>query len=72
MRTKLTAGFVKGFAPRKEREIAWDQTLPGFGLMVTGKGHRPLLQKCYSGGHLPMLYFLGRGGPDQGLVWRPG
>jgi integrase len=40
MRTKLTAGFVKGFAPRKEREIAWDQTLPGFGLMVTDKGHR--------------------------------
>ena len=40
MRTKLTAGFVEGFAPSKEREIAWDQTLPGFGLMVTGKGHR--------------------------------
>jgi integrase len=40
MRTKLTAGFVKGFVPKKEREIAWDQTLPGFGLMVTGKGHR--------------------------------
>jgi integrase len=40
MRAKLTAAFVKGFVPKKEREIAWDQTLPGFGLMVTGKGHR--------------------------------
>jgi len=40
MRTKLTAGFVKGFVPKGEREIAWDQTLPGFGLMATGQGHR--------------------------------
>jgi integrase len=40
MRTKLTAGFVKGFVPKRGREIAWDQTLPGFGLMATEKGHR--------------------------------
>jgi integrase len=40
MRTKLTAGFVKSFAPKGAREIAWDQTLPGFGLMATDKGHR--------------------------------
>src|SRR5262249_11220592 len=40
MRTKLTVGFAKSFAPKGAREIAWDRTLPGFGLVATVKGRR--------------------------------
>ena len=42
MRTKLTPAFVaRASAPQgAERAIFWDQTLPGFGLMVTASGHK--------------------------------
>jgi hypothetical protein len=37
MKTKLTPAFVKDAAasPGAERTMYWDQSLPGFGLMVT-------------------------------------
>src|SRR6516164_3437420 len=42
MKRKLTEGFVaKAKAePGAERTIYWDETEPGFGLMVTAGGHR--------------------------------
>jgi integrase len=42
MKTKLTATFTdKATAePGAERTVFWDETLPGFGLMVTKGGHR--------------------------------
>jgi integrase len=42
MRVKLTPGFVirATAAPGAERTTFWDQTLPGFGLMVTANGHK--------------------------------
>jgi integrase len=51
MKTKLTPGFVKMATadpacaegvpnPEAERTTYWDETMPGFGLMVTAAGHR--------------------------------
>ena len=42
MRAKLTPAFVAKAtaAPGVDRTIYWDQALPGFGVMVTAKGHR--------------------------------
>jgi len=42
MRTKLTPSFVAKAGPAggKDRTIFWDQTLPGFGLMVTAAGSK--------------------------------
>src|SRR5262249_17956324 len=42
MRTKLTLAFVERAAadPGADRSFFWDDRLPGFGLMVTEKGHR--------------------------------
>lgn len=41
MRAKLTPAFVAKAtaAPGVDRTIYWDQALPGFGVMVTAKGH---------------------------------
>ena len=42
MRIKLTSTFVRDAkaAPGAERTVYWDEGLPGFGLVVTAKGHR--------------------------------
>jgi integrase len=42
MRTKLTPSFVAKAAPAagRDREIFWDEALPGFGLMVTEAGSK--------------------------------
>jgi integrase len=42
MRTRLTPQFVKKAAPMAgaDRLVVWDSALEGFGLMVTGTGHR--------------------------------
>jgi integrase len=39
---KLTGSFVRSIhaEPGKERSVFWDETLRGFGLMVTSAGHR--------------------------------
>jgi integrase len=42
MREKLTPGFVEKAeaAPGADRTIYWDESLRGFGLMVTARGHK--------------------------------
>src|SRR5438067_2051347 len=42
MRTKLTSSFVRKAKadPGADRTIFWDETLRGFGLMVTAAGHK--------------------------------
>jgi len=49
MKRKLTAGFVKNPplpTPPKDRVYYWDESLRGFGLMVTDKGHRSWVIEC--------------------------
>lgn len=52
MKTKLTPTFVEKARaePGAERTIFWDETLPGFGLMVTKAGHRSFVYQ-YRAGH---------------------
>ena len=41
MRTKLTPALsLEPTASKVLNELFWDQTLPGFGLMVTASGHK--------------------------------
>ncbi len=42
MRIKITADFVKDAkaVEGKDRTVYWDESLPGFGLMVTATGHK--------------------------------
>jgi integrase len=42
MKTKLTPAFIEKATadPGAERTVFWDETMPGFGLMVTKVGHR--------------------------------
>jgi Arm DNA-binding domain len=43
MRQKLTTGFIRTAVhdpKNKDRTIYWDESLPGFGLMVLPSGHR--------------------------------
>jgi integrase len=51
MRTKLTPGFVKTATAidGKDRTIFWDQTISGFGLMVTAAGSRSYVVQYRSG-----------------------
>jgi integrase len=52
MKTKLTTTFVqKAVADSDaERTLFWDETMPGFGLMVTKAGHRSFVYQ-YRAGH---------------------
>jgi len=52
MREKLTPSFVKTAAPKTglDREIFWDKSLPGFGLMVTEAGSKSWVVQ-YRAGH---------------------
>lgn len=49
---RLTETLVKTAkaGPGTERTIFWDQSLPGFGLMVTGAGHRSFVVQYRSAG----------------------
>jgi integrase len=49
---KLTAAFVKTAKAEDglEREVFWDETLPGFGLVVTSSGHRSYVAQYRSHG----------------------
>ena len=51
MRTKLTPGFVKTATAidGKDRTIFWDQTMSGFGLMVTAAGSRSYVVQYRAG-----------------------
>jgi hypothetical protein len=51
MKTKLTPAFVKDAAasPGAERTMYWDQSLPGFGLMVTAKGAKSYVVQYRAG-----------------------
>jgi hypothetical protein len=53
----------------RERPFSLDQIHSK--LAIIRKEKMALLQKCYSGGYLPVLCFRGWGGPDWGLVRRP-
>jgi integrase len=51
MRAKLTPAFIaKIVPPAKGRVIYWDEALPGFGLMVTAKGHMSYVVDYRAGG----------------------
>jgi len=52
MKAKLTPTFVEKATaePGAERTVFWDETLPGFGLMVTKAGHRSFVYQ-YRAGH---------------------
>lgn len=52
MKTKLTPTFVlkASATPGAERSLFWDETMPGFGLMVTKAGHRSFVYQ-YRAGH---------------------
>ena len=51
MRTKLTPGFVKTATAidGKDRTIFWDETMSGFGLMVTAAGSRSYVVQYRAG-----------------------
>ena len=51
MKRKLTEGFVARaeVEPGKERSVFWDETEPGFGLMVTSGGHRSFVVQYRAG-----------------------
>jgi integrase len=52
MRTKLTPAFVQKARVEdgNERTLFWDESLPGFGLVVTAKGHRSFVVQYRHGG----------------------
>jgi integrase len=63
MKTKLTPGFVlRAPLPQspKDREIYWDSTQPGFGLVVTAKGERRYVVQ-YRVGHRSRRLHLRQG-----------
>jgi integrase len=59
MKTKLTPTFTdKATAePGAERTVFWDETLPGFGLMVTKGGHRSFVYQYRAGGRSRRMTF---------------
>ena len=57
--TKLTPSFVLKAAadPGAERTLFWDETLPGFGLMVTKAGHRSYVFQYRAGNRSRRMTF---------------
>jgi integrase len=67
MKHSLTPAFVKGAhsAPGKDREIYWDERLPGFGLMVTANGSKSFVVQYRAGRTSRRLTIDGRLPLDQ-------
>jgi integrase len=59
VRTKLTPSFVLNAVAETgaDRTLFWDETLPGFGLMVTKGGHRSYVYQYRAGGRSRRMSF---------------
>jgi integrase len=59
LRTKLTPSFVLNAVAETgaDRTLFWDETLPGFGLMVTKGGHRSYVYQYRAGGRSRRMTF---------------
>jgi integrase len=59
--TKLTQGFVDGAkaAPGADRTRYWDESLPGFALVVTAAGHKSFCVKYRAGGRQRLMIIKG-------------
>src|SRR5580704_13092564 len=59
VRCKLTPSFVLNAIakPGAERTVFWDETLPGFGLMVTKGGHRSFVYQYRAAGRSRRMSF---------------
>lgn len=59
VRCKLTPSFVLNavVSPGAERTVFWDETLPGFGLMVTKNGHRSWVYQYRAAGRSRRMTF---------------
>jgi integrase len=59
MRSKLTEAFIKKAAPPEntDRIIYWDESLPGFGLVVTKTGHRSFVFQYRAGNRSRRMTF---------------
>src|SRR5262249_34255882 len=59
MQRKLTSAFVQNppLPEKGDREIFWDTSLPGFGLMVTKNGHRSFVVQYRANGVSRRLTF---------------
>ena len=67
MRTKLTPSFVLKATAESgaERTLFWDETLPGFGLMVTQGGHRSFVYQYRAGNRSRRMTFPVKLGLDK-------
>jgi integrase len=67
LRTKLTPSFALKAAadPGAERTVFWDETLPGFGLMVTKTGSRSYVYQYRAGGRSRRMTFPIKLGLEQ-------
>jgi integrase len=60
MREKLTPSFVaKKEAAESRRITYWDEAMPGFGLMVTPKGHKSFVVQYRTGGRSKRMHLKG-------------
>jgi integrase len=59
MKIRLTPTFTEKAItdPGTERTLFWDETLPGFGLMVTKSGHRSFVYQYRAGGRSRRMTF---------------
>jgi integrase len=67
VRTKLTPSFVLNAAADRgaDRTVFWDETLPGFGLMVTKTGSRSYVYQYRAGGRSRRMTFPIKLGLDK-------
>jgi integrase len=56
MRVKLTPAFVANSPAVSQRVTYWDAALPGFGLMVTPKGHKSFVVQYRAGGRSKRMH----------------
>src|SRR5271157_5501317 len=67
MHTRLTQAFADKAqaAPGAERTIFWDESMPGFGLMVTSSGHKSFVCQYRAGRRSRRLTISGVLGVDK-------